>query len=366
MTTKSLELEQILASLVSFYPVTSDQDNVLRLLEYINESLLEAGLESQILSNNNVFMLYASAQGNKKTKILLQSHIDVVPAELKQRKLVKKGPKLYGRGVRDMLFAAASYIKFVHDNKDIINTLDLGIMLTGDEETGGLNTVPYLLKQGYVADIVWLPDAGNKLSELVMCAKGVYNFDIIVHGVAHHGSRPWEGDSATGKLIELLAEFMPAFDQPTNDTTTCTITQLEAGDSINKGPSQARAHIDIRFVSKYDLQKFENLVEDLCQKYQAKVTNKVVEPNYNVDLDSGLVKRYLTINKSITGRSPKAVAVSGSSDARYFSEIGMPVIMTRPTSGGSHSDDEWINLESFEQYYEVMRQYVLEIATIGE
>lgn len=361
----STNLQQLLTELVSFYPVTSNQENVLSLLNFVKEELADYGLSSDILTNNGIHMLYASTQDNKKPKVLLQAHVDVVPAESQQRTAIKDGAKLYGRGTRDMLFAVAGYIKFVHDNCKILKKFDVGILLTGDEEIGGENTVPYLLAQGYQADVVWLPDAGNKLDELVMSAKGVYNFDILVKGTAHHGSRPWEGDNATGKLIKLLHELTNTFAEPSNEATTCTITQLEAGDSVNKGPAKARAHIDIRYTSKSELLKYNEIVRRLCKKYNAETHNVFTEPNYKVNTNHELIKTYMAVNKAVTGSKPTLITVSGSSDARYFSEKKMPVIMTRPTSEGSHSDEEWLDLESFEQYYKIMQQYLLEVATIG-
>lgn len=356
--------EQILSDLVAFYPVSSNQKNVLKLLKYVQKFLFEIGLSSTILTNNGVHMLYVSTSGRKKCKIMLQSHVDVVPANEKMRHTVIRDGKLYGRGVRDMLFCAATYLKFLYDQRDKLGDLDLSLCLTGDEEIGGANTVPYLLDQGYSADVVWLSDAGNRPDELVVGAKGGYNFDLIVHGVAHHGSRPWEGDNATGKLIKLLTEFTNEFEEPSNEVTTCTITQLEAGDSINKGPATARAHVDVRYTTPDELKKYQNLIEKLCLKYNGDLKNVLIMPNYSVDSNSDLIQKYLAINESVTGKNVQLISVSGSSDARYFSQKNIPVIMTRPLSSGSHSDDEWLDLDSWRIYYEIFTKYILEAAKI--
>ena len=49
----------------------------------------------------------------------------------------------------------------------------------------------------------------------------------------------------------------------------------------------------------------------------------------------------------------------GSSDARFITPKGIPVIMTRPDGGGLHGDDEWLSLSSLEEYYQILKQYVL-------
>ncbi|MCL1876824.1 M20 family metallopeptidase [Candidatus Saccharibacteria bacterium] len=359
---KKPELKQILSDLVAFYPTSSNQKSVRKLLEYVQKFLSEIGLNSKILTNNGVHMLYASTKGKKTAKIMLQSHVDVVPADEKLRRTAIKNGRIYGRGVRDMLFCTASYLKFLYDQKDKLDDLDLSLCLTGDEEVGGANTVPHLLNQGYSADVVWLSDAGNRPDELVVSAKGGYNFDLIIHGTAHHGSRPWEGDNAAEKLIRCLRSFLSAFKKPANDVSTCTITELDAGDSINKGPATARAHLDIRYTNLNELKKYQKLVADLCEKWGGEVQNLLVLPNYTVDPNSELIQKYLTINESITGEKVRFIAVSGSSDARYFSQKNIPVIMTRPLSHGSHSDNEWVDLDSWRIYYEILTKYVLEIA----
>lgn len=355
-------LQDLLSDLVEFYPVSSDQDNVLKLLEYTKKHLSNVGLKSQIMTNNGVHMLYASTLGKKTAKIMLQGHVDVVPAELDMRKARVDDGKIYGRGVRDMLFATAGYIKFFYDQQSHLKDLDVSLLLTGDEEIGSANTVPWLIEQGYLADVVWLPDAGGRLDMLVTRAKGAYNFDLFVNGMAHHGSRPWEGDNAIDKLLGLLNELKDAFAKPSAEVSTCTITQLESGDSINKGPADARAHIDIRYIDQNDLQKYQDLIDDLCQRYDGRVENLLLMSNYDVDIDAEPIQRYIAINQEITGQPVWQISNNGSSDARFFSQQGIPVIMTRPTCRGSHADVEWLDLDSFEVYQRIMTRYLLENA----
>jgi succinyl-diaminopimelate desuccinylase len=364
MPTNRPTTKQLLKDLVSFYPVSSDQDSVLKVLTYVKDHLAKIGLRSEILTNKGVHMLYSSTTGSKHAKIMLQAHVDVVPAKLEQTRLKTVGDKVYGRGVRDMLFATASYIRFFYDHADELDSLDLSICLSGDEELGGSNSVPWLLNQGYSADVVWLPDAGNSPKELVTSAKGGYNFDITVSGQSHHGSRPWEGDGAAGKLVSLLSELRSGFKVPSENVSTMTITQLESGDSINKGPATARAHIDIRFTDQTELERCRQLVAGLCQRYRGTVSNLLTMPNYSVDCRSELVKLYLKVNKSVTGQPAEPKSVCGSSDARFFSQKGIPVVMTRPISKGSHGDNEWLSLSSFDEYHRVMELYTLQVASI--
>jgi succinyl-diaminopimelate desuccinylase len=361
-------LTEILARLIAFYPVTSNQENVKRLLDFVQQELVTTGSfgDTTIIENNGVQMLYGSTQRTKHPRLLLQAHVDVVPAPKDLRRAVIKDGKLYGRGARDMLFAAAAYMKLCAELGPQLSDLDIGIMLTGDEEVGGINSVPFLLQQGYSADLVWLSDAGNTLTDLVTNAKGVLNFDIITNGQAHHGSRPWEGDNAAAKLVALLHNLQTEFESPTNTTTTCSITQLEAGDSVNKGPALARAHIDIRYTDHDERKRCMQLAQRLCADYDGEIKNMTTGDHYSVDISHPLIAKYIELSKTKFKRRVTPIAVSGSSDARYFSAAGIPVIMTRPLSHGSHSDSEWVDLESLEEYYQILKAYLLKVATIGE
>jgi acetylornithine deacetylase/succinyl-diaminopimelate desuccinylase-like protein len=52
----------------------------------------------------------------------------------------------------------------------------------------------------------------------------------------------------------------------------------------------------------------------------------------------------------------------GSSDARFFAEQDIPTIVMRPTGGGAHSADEWIDEAALGQFYELLKVYVKEAA----
>lgn len=359
------ELKELLSRLIAFYPVTTKQENVKHLLEFCQDKLRNACLKDSVISENKgVYMLYASTQGTKQPKLLLQAHVDVVPATEIQRAARAEGKRLYGRGVRDMLFASAIYLRLFDELKDELDLYDIAIMLTGDEEVGGANTVPHLLGHGYLPKAVILPDGGSNLQQLVVRAKGVYSFNLTVSGVAHHASRPWEGDNAALKLVRLLSELQESFGEPSSKRSTCSITKLAAGDSVNKGPGQAVAHVDIRYTDKAALEVIKMTLERLCTRYNAEISGLLTADYYENDPASPFIRSYIATAEAMTGRNVRLLSANGSSDARYFSAKGIPVIMSRPTSDGSHSDNEWVDIDSLAEFYAVMKAYVLKTARI--
>ncbi len=152
-------MEAHLKKLVEFYSVTAKQENIKNLLEYVAGYLDACHMKVELLTYNGINNLYAHPRGSKKSKLLLQAHIDVVPGE--DQPFRNEDDVYKGRGVYDMLYATACYLTLVDELKDDLANLDIGIMLSGDEETGGFNGVNRMLDDGYMADVCVLPDAGN-------------------------------------------------------------------------------------------------------------------------------------------------------------------------------------------------------------
>lgn len=152
------------------------------------------------------------------------------------RTLASTATPFAGRGLRHA-FGTASFIALI-ENVDDISQYDISILLTGDEEVGGLNgTKAVLDTAGYACDVCILPDAGDALGTMSVAAKGIYQLQLRANGRLHHGSRPWEGDGAANKLLAFLTGLSTAFDPSSRDNSTFVVSQLQAG---NTALNQAR------------------------------------------------------------------------------------------------------------------------------
>lgn len=347
-----------LKELVGLYPETKDQLRVKKLLDNIGSQLTELGLEVTPIEYNGKHSIYAHPKGSKSSKLLLEGHVDVVPASNQPFKV--NGDKLFGRGVYDMLFAIACYLELLNELKDHLPNLDLGIMLTGDEEFGGTNGVQKLLRDRYSTEVCVVPDAGDDFGSLSVAAKGIYTLSIHINGTAHHGSRPWEGDSATTKLVHLLAKIETIFDTSSRDNSTITIAKLQAGDAENKGPAYADCTLDIRYKDRVELERIKTKLEPLFKQFDAVITKAKDGTDYRIDVNNTYVQSFIKQYELCIGKKVKLTKAHGSSDARYFVERGIPVIMLRPDGGGAHGDNEWISSASIDKFYGLLKNYVLD------
>jgi len=50
----------------------------------------------------------------------------------------------------------------------------------------------------------------------------------------------------------------------------------------------------------------------------------------------------------------------GATDGRFFSERGMAVLITAPKGGNIHGNDEWVNLNSLVDLFNIFLRFVKE------
>ncbi len=355
----SNNITQYLEELVRFYPISKQQPNVEKLLKYVQTHLEEHGMQCSSFTYNGVHSLYAHPRGSKNSRLLLQGHIDVVPGE--NQPYQEDEDTIKGRGVYDMLFATASYMQLLDDLGDKVATSDLAILLTGDEELGGFNGVKYVLEQGITTNCCILPDAGEGIGSLSIGAKGVYCIDIEVAGKAHHASRPWEGDNAAFKLVQCVQKLYDQFSNTPEGKSVITLSRLQAGEASNKGPSSAKATLDIRYADTVELERIKQAVADVLDEHNGTILDTEFASNYELDLDQPDVKKFREVYTAYTKNNINLTRAHGSSDARFFSERGMPVIMFRPNGGEAHGDNEWVSSTSMQDFYNILKQFTTEL-----
>jgi acetylornithine deacetylase/succinyl-diaminopimelate desuccinylase-like protein len=81
------------------------------------------------------------------------------------------------------------------------------------------------------------------------------------------------------------------------------------------------------------------------------------EPMTNTPEDNPFVVSFAASVKSI-GRTPEFFSAHGSSDGRWFSKLGIPVIISQPDGGGHHTSSEWVSLQGMEDYLKVLQDFI--------
>lgn len=361
---KSSDLVQLLSKMVAFDTVDCTNQATELCLDFVDQYLSRRGMHVVRHSSNELPSLVATTWPTKRPKLLLQAHLDVVPCPESMRNLVERDGKFIGRGTFDMKFATAIYLQLVNELQDELANYDFGIMLTCDEEVGGRNGAGYLIEQGYRAEVCILPDAGDNW-QIEVTQKGVWIAKLIARGVAVHGSRPWEGDNAIHKLIAVTQAIQELFKDQHAKSDTLSINMISGGKAVNQVAGLAEATLDIRFMSRQSYGELSAAIKNLAVERDVEIDTIACIQPIQADLQNPLVTSFLELAADLHDAPIEHVHSLGNSDAHYFDEVGVPVILMRPDGGAAHSDSEWLDKASFEKFYELIKRYVQAEARIS-
>lgn len=357
-----MNIDQVLKKLIGFRTLSLDHGSNQEALAWITAQLSVLRLNMRQFSICGFPSLLVTVRQTKRPKVLLVGHLDVVSGSANVFSSKFRGDKLFGRGAFDMKFAIACYLNlFLELGRRNLKRLDLGILVTTDEEVGGANGTGALVKKGLLPKVCVLPDGGQNW-EMQKGAKGILRLRVTARGQSAHGSRPWAGDNAIEKLMSFLAKLRSQFpEEPCGDAEhehpTMNTGKIAGGQETNLIPDIAQADLDIRFPvgKKPKILRARGIgVEVLGEggPFSQNITN-----NY--------IRSFAKLVKNRVGVDPKYITTHGSSDARYFVAREVPVIATRPVGGGHHTEREWISRKSLGQFYDVLKEFVLISARVS-
>lgn len=352
-----------LEELVAFKTITGDENESKKCAQYCSNFFENHGFRTQIVEYNGYPNVVATSQNTEKPKIILQAHMDVVPAKDELFRLKKTEDKLSGRGAFDMKFACASYFKVLDRLSKPAKDYDFGIMLSFDEEIGGKNGVKALLDDGYGCQVCILPDSGKDW-RIETSAKGAWFVELVKKGKNAHASEPHTGvnsaeilNSALNELFELRQNYDPS-------ELTLTLTKFSSGEAMNQVPNHAEAILDIRYRNKEIFSKIKAQVDEVTEKHGLNTDTKMLGGCMDVDRRDKTVCEFVEIAEKVLGRKIEESHSAGSTDGRYFCDKGIPCIVIQPSGNGRHSDDEWVDRKGVEDLTEIILQYIEKYAII--
>jgi succinyl-diaminopimelate desuccinylase len=216
---------------------------------------------------------------------------------------------------------------------------------------------------GYRPSIAILPDSAAAGWNVEKLAKGWWWVELAATGKAVHSGRAWEGESASLKLIHVLHELKSHFENHGPLTDSLNVGSIIGGEGIyNRVPDHMLAKVEIRLIDKTSYPKAEKLISSLCTAYGLTwETFKHVEPARPI-LDGPLATAYMHSVEKITGKQPQGKVSLGGSDALYYTQRGIPCIISCPEGGGHHSLNEWVDKKSLEQFVPILHDFLDAVA----
>lgn len=290
--------------------------------------------------------------------IMLNAHLDVVPAHPEQFQATVRDGRIYGRASQDMKGSGAVLLRLLKDLAALEQPPDIGFMFVSDEEIGGEQGTGYLLDQGWRCGFFLAAEPTDM--QICIAQKGALWVEIHQPGQPAHGSRPWDGTNAIAILRDGLIAMEQRFPTPDEATwrTTVVPTIMHSGDAGNRLPESAILTLDIRHIPE---DHPDAIIAALRECFPTAHVHMLRGGSPLVtNPQDATVQRLAECVAAITGQPAQRYREHFASDARFYSDANIPAVCFGPIGAGLHSDEEWVDIASLEQLYAILWRYAID------
>lgn len=304
-------------------------------------------------------------EDSKNFDVYLYGNIDVVDGGDSLFNMIETNGRLYGRGTIDMKFGVAVAMDTLKGLSKRVLEKPIALIITTDEELGGIDGAKYLVDElEYRGKCIIGPNGvlDEKFFNLELSNKGTIHTKYFAKGIPSHGSRPWRGENAIEKLIQMYLELKKDFDKGTEKVWDSTINLgiLEGGFATNAVADEAKMHIDFRYIDKAQADQYYKKEKKLMRKYKVSKELIVDAMNIKVDLDSEIYKMYRNIlSKRVGDNLIQEIKSEGSHDIREFYKVGILPLIFTPRGGDHHTDYEWILEDDLELLVSINLDFIM-------
>lgn len=336
------------------YPVCAELiGGQLRKFGYGIEYVHAEGMPERV----NVIGELGSSSSTARPRLHFNGHFDVVPAgdgwTVDPFAGVVRDGKLFGRGATDQKAGIAASIYAVEAIRREGVRLAGAVEQSGtvDEESGGFAGMAYLAEHGYVSrdrtDFVIITEPLN-VDRVCLGHRGVYWFEVATLGHIAHGSMPFLGISAIGKMADFIAtierELHPIL---ATRTTSMPVEPLAARrpsiniNSISGGqPSsgiqtpcvadRCEAIFDRRFIIEEPVDQVRGEIREMLQSiserdpdFRYEIKDLMTVHPVQTDPKSQLVTTMATAVRDVLAVDPPLIASPGTYDQKHVMRLGL-------------------------------------------
>jgi succinyl-diaminopimelate desuccinylase len=309
------------------------------------------------------FLAYKGKVRPNKFDILLNCHVDVVPAETGKFKAYEKDGRVYGRGTLDMKGTTLGLTQAFIESVNKV-PYALGLQIVSDEEIGGADGAYYQLNNGVIADFVIMGEYSNTKNTIYNAARGICWVEVGFKGKAAHGAHLWYGSNAVLKAADFINGVLKLYPTPKQETwaTTANISGISTPNkTYNKVPDLATVRIDFRFTQEdpnfRDKQSLYNFIKSIHP--EAELLQVVTfEKSVHVKELNPYVQALGVALKGATGNTVNFNSRPGASDGRHFAAKNIDLVEFGLYGAGSHSDNEYVEIASFPEYVQTVRAFL--------
>lgn len=359
---KQKEILQLISKLLHIESTADKPKNLMAVMDLAADFLKHPKIRIKRFNIEGKPSLVATMKNTKTPQIILNGHLDVVPAKPNQYKPYLDRDRLTARGAQDMKSACAVMIILIKDlaEDDAFPRDKLGLMLVSDEEIGGFAGSKALLTRGYRPAFLITGESTD--FDIEIAAKGVLWLKLTSKGRSAHGAYLWRGENAIVPMTAAIENILKLFPTPKKKVwkTTCNVASISGGNVTNRVPDICELKLDIRYIPQDNPDEIITKIKRVIPK-QVELEILEKEPVLKTNPRHPHLRLLKKIIRQHTGRSPKFVKKHGASDARFFSEAGIPTTSFGPIGSGLHSDNEWVSIKSILTYQKILEEWLRKV-----
>jgi acetylornithine deacetylase len=307
------------------------------------------------------------------TSLLLNGHIDVVPAEEPQLWTTppfspqRRDGWMYGRGAGDMKCGFAMGALALRALLDPAVDAPLGpltFVAAIEEEYTGNGTLASV-DAGVLADAVVLLEPTEL--DLLLGGVGILWLQVEVEGLAAHAESAGAAVNAIEAALPLI-DSLRGFEEQLNKVADPRIAtenplhvnlgRFEGGDWASSVPSVARFEIRVGFPLGWTPDEAERQTREWLAEVAAAdpwlsehppriSANGFRAAGYDLAADHPLAQALAAAHRDAHGSDPAAISMATTTDARtYLNQAGVPAISYGPRTARMHGIDEAVELAS--------------------
>jgi succinyl-diaminopimelate desuccinylase len=306
-------------------------------------------------------LMYRGAQ-RPHFRIILNAHLDVVPAAAAQFRPRREGDRLYARGAQDMKVSALVQAQVFGDLAGAL-PYPLGLQLVTDEEVGGRNGTLHQIQQGVSGEFVIIGEHSGLC--IVTDSKGMITATLRAVGRSGHAAYPWRGDNALIKLQASLARLLAAYPRTTEEAwrTTVNLARIQTPNQArNQIPALAEAWLDIRYPpddTNLNGKTGAEIAAYLASFCEPGVTPVVehADPPHHADQRRPEIR---SLQQAVTGQGYRAdfLRKHGAADGRFYYQQGTDAIIFGIGGDGLHGPDEYADTTTIAPYYRALKEFL--------
>jgi succinyl-diaminopimelate desuccinylase len=344
-------------------PSTADRPGELdRALGYVVDFVGPGFTVERFSSGGKPSALIYQGAPRPRFRVILNAHLDVVPAPPEQFRPRVADGRLYARGAQDMKVSALVQA-LVFREVAATAGYPLALQLVTDEEVGGRDGTLRQLELGVCGAFVIIGE--HSALRIVTDSKGIITANLVATGRGAHSAYPWLGDNALVKLERSLARLLAAYPVPAREEwrTTVSVARIETPNQArNQIPDRAEAWLDIRYppedrdLNGKTIPELTAYLATFCEPGVTPVIGQA-DPPHHADRDRPEVGALRSAAQR-QGYSAEFLRKHGAADARFYYQRGVDAVIFGVGGDGQHGAREYADVASIAPYYRALGEFL--------